>query len=274
MNVNLIKDAARGIFILLLLTSSEYDSTKTAVEFRKIKSSAGNKIYIDGVRHPSGLTPIDYSGNPKSIFLEGDIVSSSRGYVFLANDNVKFEKNIDQAGNWIEVNTVNEERMSNPYMEYNTVDIDIMHGVGGSVYDKYAYIVIPSISLAEFNSKLAVSDKVGVDVLMVSGDAHVISVPESGLIAANVFSEDGYVNDILEVSTQSAVVFEKKLNKIKVWLSEPTRSHNQVSLLFPKESNLILEPMYQNIVSVEDDHFIVDTSAKDGETIFFELTID
>ncbi|OLQ85965.1 polysaccharide lyase 8 family protein [Vibrio panuliri] len=256
------------------LTSSEYDSTKTAVEFRKIKSSAGNKIYIDGVRHPSGLTPIDYSGNPKSIFLEGDIVSSSRGYVFLGNDNVKFEKKVKQVGNWTEVNTVNEERMSNPYMEYNTVNIDIMHGIGGSVYDKYAYIVIPSISLAEFNSKLAVSDKVGVDVLTVSGDAHVISVPSLGLVAANIFDEDGYVSEVLEVSAPSAVLFEKKLNKIKVWASQPTRSQNQISLLFPKESNLILEPAYQNTVSVEGDHFIVDTSAKDGETIYFELTID
>ncbi|MEZ8030474.1 polysaccharide lyase family 8 super-sandwich domain-containing protein [Enterovibrio norvegicus] len=256
------------------LTSSDYNLTKTAVEFRKIKSSAGNKIYIDGVQHPSGLTPIDYSGNPKSIFLEGDIVSSSRGYVFLGNDKVKFEKKIDQAGNWIEVNTVNEERMSNPYIEYNTVNIDIMHGVGGGVYDKYAYIVIPSISLADFNSKLAVSDKVGVEVLTVSADAHVISLTTAGLVAANIFAEDGYVSDVLEVSAQSAVIFEKKLNKIKVWVSEPTRSQNQISLLFPKESNLVLEPIYQNIVNVEDDHFIVDTSAKDGETIYFELTID
>lgn len=238
---------------------------QTAVDFRKIKSSANNIISIDGVAQETGLTPLDLQGNYQWIYLEGDIRSSSRGYIFPNTQDVSLIKKIETTASWEAVNNFTLDYMSNPDVKYNNVSINLSHENNSD----YAYIILPSTTTELVEGYVA---NPTITIISNTADAHVVKNTALNMTMANIWNASGVSLDSFDINGAASVILWETDTEMRVWISNPPRDEKTIDLTLNQFSGDSFTTAYPDQVrEVASNQFSIDFAEGFGATLSFQL---
>lgn len=240
----------------------------TSVDFRKIKSSAGNRITIDGKVRPVGATPLSETGQFKWIHIEGDLVAAGRGYIFEPGQDIILQRSIEVEKSWVAVNEFNETRLTNPIVKYNLITVDLEHKTNNF----YSYVLLPSSELPVVKAYVEAPT---IEVIQKTEQAHVVKHNTLEITAANIWDEAGFDGADFIIDGSASLMFQVKDNIAYVWISNPNGNEKTVELTLPALSatSEITSQDADLIKTLGHNHFSIDFKKGDGSTIAFSFEL-
>lgn len=262
----------------IVMLGSDVQSDKgwgvaTYIENRVLKQDGSNTITVDG----SVWTPAkaEQSDDYASIIakttyhVEGNIAGSQLG-VYLPTAKEAELRWDDRRGNWEALYSLNTSKMDDPTVEGYVLQTLINHQTGAGKVDDYAYVMLPNhnaIQTAEYGNNP------DVEIVAQTDNLHVVTEKTQNAIAANSFSVDAQTSAQVETKGELSVLMVRENGIAKVWVSQPTRTGEPVSVKFPAALGDTKVEDKDNRVELVDGYWQIDMEGLNGAPYHFSYTL-
>ena len=262
----------------IVMLGSDVQSEKpwgvaTYIENRILKQDGSNTITVDGTIWAPKKADIsdDYANITANTtyHVEGNVASSQLG-IYLPTAKKAELRWDDRMGNWGALYSLNNEKMDNPTVEGYVLQTLINHQTGADKVDDYAYVMLPTHTAAQTTEY---GNNPDVEIAAQTPNLHVVIEKTQNAIAANAFSVEPQTSAVVETKGELSVLMVREGNVAKVWVSQPTRTGEPVSVKFTKALGDTKVEDKDNRVGLVDGYWQIDTNGLNGAPYHFSYNL-